>query len=158
MPTMTVTLSGDRAVVMTREFDAPRQMVWDAMSKPELIRKWMLGPPGWTMTVCDDDARVGGTFVWSWRGPAGEELTIRGVNHEIVPPERGVRTEVMEMGGAPLGEQHATLVLKEVGQKTQMTLTLVYASPEARAGALGSGMEHGMNAGYERLDALLAGG
>src|SRR5438045_1684960 len=77
MPAMNlnVTTPTDRQIVMTRTFDAPRRLVWEAMSKPELVRRWLLGPPGWTMTVCDDDLRVGGTFRWVW--PVTATLSVR---------------------------------------------------------------------------------
>jgi uncharacterized protein YndB with AHSA1/START domain len=157
--TIKVTTPGDREVVVTRTFDAPRHLVWDAMSKPELIQRWLLGPPGWTMTVCEEDRKVGGTYRWAWRGPDGQELAMHGVYREIVPPERAVRTETFDMGCPPqAGEQVGTLVLTEKGGKTLLTLTLLYPSKEARDGAIASGMEHGMAAGYDRLDEMLAGG
>jgi uncharacterized protein YndB with AHSA1/START domain len=157
MTTLTVATPSDREIVMTRVFDAPRQLVWDALSKPALLRRWLHGPPGWELVACEDDHRPGGAFRWAWRGPDGQEMVISGVNREVVPPERGVRTERFEIGCGPqAGEQLATLVLTEQGGKTLMTLTLLYPSKEARDGALASGMEHGMAAGYARLDEMLA--
>lgn len=157
-PKMTVTTPTDREIVITRTFAAPRQTVWDAMTKPELLKKWLFGPPGWAMTVCEDDHRVGGKFRWEWVGPNGMAMAMTGENREIVPPERGVRVERMEFGCAPqAGEQLATLVLTESAGVTTLTLTLLYPSKEARDGAVASGMEHGMAAGYARLDAMLAG-
>jgi uncharacterized protein YndB with AHSA1/START domain len=154
--TLKVTTPTDREIVLTRSFDAPRRFVWNAMSKPELLKRWLFGPPGWTMTVCDDDARVGGTFHWAWSGPGGEAMSMRGVYREVVPPERIVRTESFEFGcDAQMGEQLATLVLTEAGGKTTLTLTVLYPSKEARDGAIASGMEKGVGAGYDRLDELL---
>lgn len=151
-----VTTRGDREIVITRVFDAKRPLVFEAMSKPELLKHWLFGPPGWTMTVCDDDFRVGGAFHWAWRGPGGEEMSMRGVYREVKPPERVVRTESFEFGcPAQGGEQVGTLVLAEQGDKTLLTLTVLYPSKEARDGALASGMEHGMAAGYDRLDGIL---
>src|SRR3954453_21288732 len=148
-----VTTPTDREVVITREFNAPRELVWDTMSRPELLKRWISGPPGWEMTVCEEDARVGGTFRWAWSGPDGASLSMSGVYREVVPPERGVRTEVFDVGCAPGGaEQLATLVLTDQGMKTKLTITLLYDSKEARDGAAASGMEQGMAAGYERLD------
>jgi len=69
-----VTTPGDREIVVTRVFDAARSHVWAAMTKPDLIKRWLFGPPGWEMTVCEDDPRVGGAFRWAWRGPNGEEM------------------------------------------------------------------------------------
>src|SRR5213592_459415 len=94
---MTVTTPTDREIVVTRDFNAPRSLVWDSMSKPELLKKWLFGPPGWEMTHCEEDQKVGGAFRWAWRGPNGEELTRTGVYREIVPPERCVRTEAFTM-------------------------------------------------------------
>ena len=148
----------DREIVMTRGFDAPRALVWEAMTRPEYVRRWLFGPPGWEMTVCEDDLRVGGAFRWAWRGPGGESLAMHGVYREVVAPERLVRTERFDMGcDAQSGEQVGTIVLSERGGRTTMTLTLVFPSKEARDGALASGMGHGMSAGYDRLEGVLAG-
>src|SRR5262245_44752295 len=148
-----VTTPTDHEIRITREFNAPRALVWEAMSRPELIRRWVLGPPGWEMTVCEEDQRVGGTFRWVWSGPDGASMTMHGVYHEVVPPERGVRTEIFDAGCVPGGaEQRATLVLTDKGERTELTITLLYSSKEARDGAVASGMEHGMAASYDRLD------
>ena len=156
--TLNVTTKGDREVVITRTFDAPRPLVWETMSKPELLKRWLFGPPGWALTVCEEDQRVGGKFRWVWSGPDGAGMTMTGEYREIVPPERSVRTESFETGCLPqMGEQLATLVLTEQGEKTLLTITVQYPSKEARDGALASGMEHGMAAGYDRLDEILAG-
>lgn len=158
---LTVTTPSDTEVVMTREFDAPRQLVWEAMSKPQYIKRWCSGMPGWTMTRCEDDPRAGGRFVWEWTGPNGERMRISGDNLEVVPPEKYVRTETFEMLGMdcpPMGTQHVTLSLKEIGDRTHMTLLLAYASKEARDGAVASGMADGVELSYGRLDAILAGG
>src|SRR4029077_5042241 len=125
--TLKVTTAGDREIVITRHFDAPRTLVWETMSKPELLRRWLFGPPGWEMTTCEDEQRVGGTFRWEWKGPDGAAMTMKGVYREIVPPERCVRTETFEVGCLPqMGEQIATLVLTDRGEKTTLTLTVVY--------------------------------
>jgi uncharacterized protein YndB with AHSA1/START domain len=151
-----VTTPSDREIVITRVFDAPRRLVFDTMSKPELIKRWCSGPPGWSMVVCEDDGRPGGTFRSVWRGPEGAEMAMRGVYREIVPPERIVRTESFEFGCAPqAGEQLATLVLTEQGGRTLLTLTLRYPSKEARDATIASGMEKGVGASYDRLDELL---
>lgn len=154
--TLNVAASGDREIVITRDFDAPRTLVWETMSRPDLLKRWLFGPPGWEMTVCEDDPRVGGKFRWAWSGPEGAGMTMSGEYREVVPPERAVRTELFETGCIPqMGEQLATLVLTETGGKTTLTLTVQYPSKEARDGTLASGMEHGMSAGYDRLDEIL---
>lgn len=156
---MKVATSGDHEIVITRDFDAPRELVWETMSRPELLKRWLFGPPGWEMTMCEEDQRVGGKFRWAWSGPDGVGMTMSGEYREIVPPVRAVRTEVFETGCIPqMGEQLATLELSEAGEKTTLTLTVRYPSKEARDGALASGMEHGMSAGYDRLDEILAAG
>jgi uncharacterized protein YndB with AHSA1/START domain len=155
--TLQVSTPTDREVVMTRVFDAPRHLVWKAMTSPEFLKRWLFGPPGWTMTACEEDLRVGGAFHWAWSGPEGAAMSMRGVYREIVPPERVVRTELFEFGcAAQAGEQLATLVLTEDAGKTYLTLTVLYPSKEARDGAIASGMERGVSAGYDRLDEILA--
>ena len=157
-PTMKVTTPSDTELVVTREFNAPRKMVWDAMTKPEHVKRWMSGPPGWELAVFEDSYEAGGQFRYVWNQNGVPAMTMSGVNKEVVAPERCVRTERFEFGCAPqAGEQHATLELVEKSGKTFMTLTLKYPSKEARDGAVASGMEQGMAMGYNRLDDILAG-
>ena len=157
MSNATITTPSDLEIVITRVFNAPRELVFDAMSKPEFLKRWMLGPPGWSMTHCDDDLRVGGRFRCAWRNEQGAELAMSGVYREVVPPERIVRTESFEIGcDSQAGEQLATMVLTELGDKTLLTVSLLYPSKEARDATIASGMEHGVEAGYNRLDALLS--
>ncbi len=150
----------DTTIVMTRSFNAPRRMVWEAMTDPDKLRRWLFAPPGWTMTICEGVAKVGGSYRWAWNDENGKPaLTIRGVFKEVVAPERIVHTEVMEMAGCgPLGELLATLELSEKSGVTHMKMTLAFDSKQARDGALASGMEHGMEAGYASLDAMLESG
>lgn len=153
---LNVTTPTDLEIVITRAFDAPRSMVWQAMSEPRLIKQWLFGPPGWSMEVCEDEQRVGGQFRWAWNGPDGAQMSMHGVYREVTPPERIVRTEIFETGcDATGGEQLSTLVLNEAGDRTNLTLTVLYSSKEARDGALASGMERGVEAGYDRLEAML---
>jgi uncharacterized protein YndB with AHSA1/START domain len=158
MRALEVTTPSDLEIVMTREFDAPRRLVWEAMTNPALVRRWLFAPPGWTMTACEGDARVGGKFRWAWNDPEGKPaLSISGVNREVVPPEKIVHTESMAMGdGVPIGELLATVVLTEREGRTALRMTLLFASKEARDGALKSGMERGVAAGYDQLDNVLA--
>lgn len=155
---MKISTPSDTQIVITREFNAPRSLVWDAMTKPDLIRKWLVGPPGWEMTECAENPRVGGKFRWAWRGPDGFEMSVAGEYLEVVPLERIKRSEVFEGCPAGAGGQIGTLILRDSGRKTLMTLTLEYPTKEARDMALQSGMEHGMKVGYERLDTILAEG
>jgi uncharacterized protein YndB with AHSA1/START domain len=157
--TLKVTTPADREVVLTREFDAPRRLVWQAFARPELIKRWLFGPPGWEMTACEEELRPGGAFRWAWRGPDGAAMAMHGVYREVVAPERIVRTETFDFGcDAQSGEQVATLALAERGGKTTLTLTVLYPSKEARDAAVASGMEHGVAAGYDRLEEMLTAG
>ena len=152
-----ITTPTECEILITRTFNAPRELVWQTLSDPELLKKWLFGPPGWTMTVCEEDQRPGGTFRWAWSGPDEAEMVMSGVYREISPPERVVRTEKFEFGCAPqAGEQVATLVLTEQNDKTLLTLSIIYPSKEARDGALASGMDKGLEAGYARLETILA--
>jgi uncharacterized protein YndB with AHSA1/START domain len=156
--TLKVTTSGDREIVISRDFDAPRALVWETMSKPELLKRWLFGPPGWELTTCEEDQRAGGKFRWEWSGPEGAGMSMTGEYREIAPPERAVRTEVFQSDCVPaMGEQLATLILTERGEKTTLTLTVLYPSKEARDGALAGGMDKGLAAGYDRLDEILGG-
>jgi uncharacterized protein YndB with AHSA1/START domain len=153
---LTITKRGDRDLVMTREFDAPRKLVYDAHTKPDLVRQWLLGPPGWTMPVCDMDVRVGGTYRWVWRKETGgSEMGMGGVYREVKAPERLVSTERFDEAWYP-GESLNTLVLIEQGGRTTLTQTMRYESPAAREAVIKSGMEKGVEASYDRLAELLA--
>jgi uncharacterized protein YndB with AHSA1/START domain len=152
-----VTTSGDREIVMTRVFDAPRKLVFDAFTKPELVRQWLLGPPGWSMPVCEIDLRVGGAYRYVWRKAGAPDMGMGGVYREVVAPERVVCTEKFDQAWYP-GEAVGTLVLVEQSGKTTVTQTVLYQSQEARDGILKSGMEKGVAASYDRLAELLARG
>ncbi len=151
-----LTTRGDREIVMTRDFNAPRTLVFDAFTKPELLKQWLLGPPGWTMPVCEIDLRVGGAYRYVWRQISdGQEMGMGGVFREITAPERVVATEKFDEAWYP-GEAVGTLVLVEQGGITTITQTLLYQSREARDAVLKSGMEKGVGASYDRLDEVLA--
>jgi uncharacterized protein YndB with AHSA1/START domain len=150
-----ITPSGDRDLVMTRVFAAPRRLVYDAHTKPELVRQWLLGPPGWTMPVCEMDVRVGGTYRWEWKSERdGTTMGMGGVYREVVAPERLVATERFDEAWYP-GEALTTLVLVEQGGRTTLTQTMRYASRAAREAVVKSGMEQGVAASYDRLDDVL---
>jgi uncharacterized protein YndB with AHSA1/START domain len=158
MANITVTAPGDRDIVMTRVFHAPRRLVFDCYTKPELLKQWMTGPDGWALAVCDNDLRVGGSFRWVWRGPdrdMGSEMALSGVYLEIVAPERIVRTELF--GGDKSGvETLGTLLLVENGRTTTVTTSVPYPSREVREAVLKSGMERGFAKSCDRLAALIA--
>src|SRR5712692_2914040 len=119
-----VTMPTVREIAMTRVFSAPRGMVFDALSKPELVRQWLLGPPGWTMPVCEIDLRVGGSYRYLWRSAEGAEMGMRGVYREVSPPERVVQTEAFDDPWYP-GEALGTVVLVEEDGKTTLTTTML---------------------------------
>lgn len=145
-----VTTPSEREIAMTREFNAPRRLVFDALTKPELLKRWLFGPPGWSFAVCEIDLRVGGTYRFVWSGPNGVQMGVRGVYREVVAPELVVNTERFDEAWYP-GEAIVTNSLAEVGGKTTLTLTLFYESKEARDTALKSPMEQGVAMGYDRL-------
>jgi uncharacterized protein (TIGR03086 family) len=153
--TLKVTTRGDREIVMTRDFDASRHLVFDAWTKPELLKRWFHGPPGWSLVVCEIDLKVGGAYRFVWRGPDGAEMGMGGVYREVVPPERLVNTESFDESWYP-GEALVTTVLVEQSGRTTLTSTILYESPEARDTAIRSGMEQGVAASYDRLAEMLA--
>jgi uncharacterized protein YndB with AHSA1/START domain len=153
--TFKVSARGDREIVMTRAFDAPRTLVFDAFTKPELVRLWLLGPPGWSMPVCEIDLRVGGSYRYVWRHEKGQEMGMGGVFREIVPPERIVSTEKFDQAWYP-GEAVGTVTLTEQNGKTTVTHIVAYQSADAREAVLKSPMEEGVAAGYNRLEEVLA--
>ena len=147
-----VTTPTDREIVMTRVFDAPRRLVFDALTKPELLKRWF-GPRGWSLVVCEADLKVGGAWRWVLRGPDGRDMGMRGVYQEIKPPERLVSTESFD--DYP-GESLNTLILSEEDGKTTFTITVRYASQEIRDAVIKSGMEHGAAECYDKLAEMLA--
>ncbi len=151
--TLRVTTLSDREIVITRAFDAPRTLVFDAWTNPEHVPHWMLGPEGWTMPVCEIDLRPGGAWHFVWRRSDGSEMEMRGVYREVTPPERLVSTESW---GGNWPETLNTLILSEEDGKTRVTNTVLYPSQEARDAALKTGMKEGVAASYDRLAKLLS--
>ncbi|MBV9495229.1 MAG: SRPBCC family protein [Acidobacteria bacterium] len=153
-PDFVVTATGDREIVMTRSFAAPRELVFEAFTKPELLKRWLLGPPGWTMPVCEVDLRVGGRYRYVWEKD-GEEMGMGGVFREIVAPERIVNTEQFDNPWYE-GEATGTVTFVEENGRTTVSQRLTYASKDVRDKILESGMERGVEASYDRLAQLLA--
>jgi uncharacterized protein YndB with AHSA1/START domain len=151
--TTTLTTLSDVEISISRDFAAPRTLVYDAHTKPEHVSQWMLGPEGWTMPVCEIDLRPGGSWHFVWRRDDGTEMEMRGVYHEVVPPERIVNTESW---GPEWPETVNTVLFIEQDGKTTVTQTVRYPSKEARDAALATGMMTGVERSYELLDALLA--
>ena len=149
--TLKVTTPTDREIVMTRVLDAPRRLVFDAFSTPELLKRGF-GPHGWSLVVCEVDLRVGGGFRFVLRGPDGKEMGMRGVYREIVTPERSVHMESFD--DYP-GESQVTAVFTEQGGKTTLAATVLYPSREIRDIVLKDGIEHGAAESYDKLAELL---
>jgi len=156
MTRLKVTTPSDREIAMTRVFDAPRELVFAAHTKPDLVKRWLLGPPGWSLPVCEIDLRVGGKYRWVWRNDSdGTTMGMGGVYREIVAPERLVATERFDEAWYP-GEALNTLILVETNGRTTLTQTMRYESKDARDAVMKSGMEKGVEASYDRLAQLLA--
>lgn len=151
---LTIETDNDLEVVIIREFDAPRELLFRCHTEAELVRKWLLGPPGWTMPVCEIDARVGGKYRYVWRKDSGTEMGMGGEFREVVRPERLVNTQLFDQDWTG-GETKGTMVFTENNGRTRMHQVILYSSKEARDGALQTGMTDGMQAGYQRLDELM---
>jgi uncharacterized protein YndB with AHSA1/START domain len=153
---LAITAHGDREIAITRVFNAPRKLVFDAWTKPELVKQWLLGPPGWSMPVCEIDLKIGGKYRYEWRRVSGgQSMGMGGVYREIVPPERIVVTEQFDEAWYP-GQALITLVLTEKDGMTTATQTVQYESQEARDAVLKSPMESGITASFDRMAELLA--
>ena len=144
----TLTTPSDREVVIVRVVDAPRKRVWDAWTKPEHVKNWLVGFEGWTMPVCEIDLRPGGKWHFVWRKSDGAEMAMTGVYKEVVPPERLVNTE---RWGPEWPETVNTFSFSERGGRTTITIAILYPSKEARDAALKTGMKEGMDVSYEHL-------
>ncbi len=147
-----VATPGDREVVITRAFDAPRRLVWDTWTSTKHMPRWLLGPEGWTMPVCEIDLRAGGAWHFVWRRSDGTEMGMSGMFREVTPPERLVHTESW---GSNWPETLNTLMLSEEGGKTTITLTILYPSMEARDAALKTGMKDRISQSFDRLEQYL---
>jgi uncharacterized protein YndB with AHSA1/START domain len=154
--TLKVTARGDREIAMTRVFNAPRTLVFEALTKPALVRLWLLGPPSWSMPVCEIDLRVGGKYRYVWRRVSdGKDMGMGGVYREIVAPELIVATELFDDHWYA-GEAVGTSTLVEQDGQTTLTQTMLYESQATRDAVLKTPMESGVRASYDRLEALLA--
>jgi len=147
--TLKVEARGDREIVMTRVFDAPRDLVFDALTQPELLKRWF-GPHGWTLTECEVDLRVGGAWRFLSKGPDGRTMGMRGVYREIVPPERIQYTESFDEW-AEQGSALITTTLAERDGRTTLTCVSLAPSREVRDAVIRTGMEHGAAETYDRL-------
>jgi uncharacterized protein YndB with AHSA1/START domain len=153
LKTLTITTPSDREVMLSREFNAPALMVFDALTKPEWLKRWY-GPKGWMLVVCDIDLRVGGAWRFVVRQPAGKEIGQRGIYQEIDRPNRIVNTESWEDWDA--GETLVTTILSEHDGRTAFQCTILFPSKDVRDTVVKAGLEHGAKEGYDKLAEALA--
>jgi uncharacterized protein YndB with AHSA1/START domain len=150
--TTTLTMVSDEEIAISRAFDAPRQLVFEAHTNPEHVSQWLLGPEDWTMPVCEIDLRSGGSWHFVWQHADGRRLDMSGVYREIVSPERIINTE---RWGPEWPETTNTMLFTERDGETTVTQIIRYPSKEARDAALATGMMSGVERSYDLLDALL---
>ena len=154
-----VTLPSDTEVCISRTFDAPAPLVWRTYTEPALLRRWMLGPPGWSMPVCEMDVQIGGQFRWRWRSNEDDkEFGFYGEFEEVSPYKKIIYTEIYdpgELGDNMGGSTLVTVTFDEHNGKTTMVTSIQFQSREDRETALSTGMTEGMEMSYKQLDTLL---
>lgn len=156
-----VTLPSDREVRVTRQFNASRQLVYDAHTKPELVRRWQTGYPGWDMSVCDMDVRVGGKYRWQWKNREdGKQFGFYGAFTDVNAPSRLVHDQYFDPGemeySMPVGDPCiVSLSLSEQNGVTTLVCTLKFVSEQARDEAVATGMTDGMEYSYAQLDGVV---
>jgi uncharacterized protein YndB with AHSA1/START domain len=151
---LTVTTPTETQIVITRQFDAPRHLVFACYTQPGLIRRWLNGAEGWVMTVCEFDARVGGKYRYEWKAPSGYVMGMSGVVTAIEPVSHLASAELFDEDWTG-GETVSKLDFDEASGRTTLVNTITYASREARDGALKTPMADGMEHGYKQMDELL---
>ncbi len=153
MNKLVLNTEGDRHIVATRHFRASPESVYRAHLEPDLIQKWMLGPDGWSMPVCVNDPRPGGRFRYEWTHAKHGGFHITGEFVELVPFRRIVHVERMHLPD-PTPDNHVVTTFEKDGAGTLMALCMTLQDAASRAAMLATGMEHGMDDSYARLDAL----
>lgn len=151
---LTVTTPTDNQIVITRQFDAPRHLVFACYTQPALIRRWLNGAEGWIMTVCEFEAQVGGKYRYEWKAPSGYVMGMGGTVTAIAPVSHVATVELFDDDWTG-GETTATLDFAEQDGRTTLVNTISYSSKEARDGALRTPMADGMEYGYKKLDTVL---
>lgn len=146
---------GDREIVITRRFACPQTLLWRVFTEPSLLRRWMLGPPGWSMPVCEIDLRVGGRYRYEWLNDDGRRMGVRGAFQEVVAPEWLVHSERFDDPWYP-GEAQITSIFREDGDYSIYEMRMLLESREGRDQVLKSGMDGGMEQGFQRLDEIFA--
>jgi uncharacterized protein YndB with AHSA1/START domain len=155
-----VVLPNDREVKVTRSFKAPRALVYRAYTEPDLLKQWMTGYPGWSLSVCEMDVRPGGRYQWRWKSDDGASgFGFHGTFREVEPASRLVHTEAYDPGtvggGYPGPEALITVSFTESDGVTTVTTLMDFGSKEARDAAVKTGMTDGMEHSYQLLDHLL---
>jgi uncharacterized protein YndB with AHSA1/START domain len=154
MSKMTIKTEGDTHVVVTRRFAASPEAVYRAHTEPSLIQKWLLGPDGWTMPVCVNGPRPGGKIRYEWSDGKGGVFFLTGEYLELVPFSRIVHVERMHVPD-PTPDNHVETRFVPDGTGTLMTMRMTLPDAETRAAMLATGMEHGMEASYVRLETMI---
>ena len=154
--TLKITTPSDLEIAMTRVFDAPRHLVFEAMTRPEHVQRWLGCDELFTLAVCEIDLRVGGHYRYVMRSPAGVDSTLQGVYREVVRPERVVFSERFSMPGFTSDEYQVTSSFTESGGRTTLITTILHKTKENRDGHLNSGIEKGAGPAYDRLAELVA--
>ncbi|RUT32809.1 ATPase [Arsenicitalea aurantiaca] len=155
MSSLEVTIPTDREVLTRRRFSAPRGLVYRAHTEPDLIKRWLLGPPGWTMPECRFDARVGGSYFYRWAHPTEPGFALTGIITEIDPPDRIVSRENFDSQWTG-GETEVTQDFIPDGDGTIVAQRILFASREAREAGMATGMTDGMAMSFDALERLLA--
>jgi uncharacterized protein YndB with AHSA1/START domain len=153
MNKMTLTTEGDTHIIVTRHFAAPPEAVYRAHTEPALIQQWLLGPDGWTMPVCINDARPGGKFRYEWANANGQSFSVTGEFLALNPFHRLVHVERMHLPDRT-PDNHVETTFEPDGTGTLMTIRMTLPDAATRAAMLSTGMEHGMEASYQRLEKL----
>ena len=153
MSKMTLVTEGERHIVVTRRFAASPEALYRAHTEPKLIQKWMLGPDGWSMPVCIGEAHPGGKIHFEWRNEQGDSFSLTGEYLELEPYRRLVHVERMHLPD-PTPDNHVETKFEPDGTGTLMTMRMTLPDAQTRAAMLASGMEHGMEASYVRLESL----
>ncbi len=145
---------GDTHVVVTRRFAAPPEAVYRAHMEPKIIQRWMLGPPGWTMPVCINEGRVGGKIRYEWTDGKGGGFHLTGEFVELLPFSRIVHVERMHLP-EPTPDNRIVTTFEPDGTGTLLTMRMTLPDAAARKAMLATGMEHGMEASYARLETMI---
>jgi uncharacterized protein YndB with AHSA1/START domain len=154
MSKLTLKTEGDTHVIVTRRFAAPPEAVYRAHIEPQLVQQWMLGPEGWTMPVCINEARPGGKIRYEWKHPSQGGFYLTGEFVELKPYSKIVHVERMHLPD-PTPDNHVETTFEPNGSGTLMTMRMTLPDTQTRAAMLATGMERGMEDSYVRLEKMI---